>query len=141
MHNNQTLPPLLHTNGKPLVRLYGPPDTTDRGATVTMNFYDSRETFIDHSRVEAEAGRAKISLRTGCFCNPGGGETALELSRTELIACFDEPPSLEPGRFTLEDLRLCIDGKSNGAVRVSMGAASNFRDVYRFADFARGFLE
>ncbi len=137
----ETLPQMRHGNGKPLVRLYGPRNTRDRGATVTMNFYDAGGKIIDHTRVEKEAGRANISLRTGCFCNPGGGETALELSRTELIACFDEPPGIEPDRFTLEDLRLCIDGKSNGAVRVSMGAASNFRDVYRFAEFARGFLE
>ena len=108
----ENLPPLRHANGKPLVRLYGPLDTRDRGATVTMNFYDAHEKTIDHQRVEKTAGRAGISPRTGCFCNPGGGETALQLSRTELIACFDEPPTAESGRFTLDDLRLCIDGKS-----------------------------
>jgi len=42
--------------------------------------------------------------------------------------------------FTVDDFRLCIDGKSTGAVRVSMGVASNFEDVRRFVEFSRGFL-
>ena len=132
---------LHHANGKPLVRLYGPANTESRGATVTMNFYDAEDAVIDHLRIEEEASRANISLRTGCFCNPGGGETALELSRTELIGCFSQPRIVESNRFTPEDFRLCVDGKSTGAVRVSLGLASNFRDVYRFVRFAEKFAE
>jgi hypothetical protein len=36
---------------------------------------------------------------------------------------------------------LCIDGKSTGAVRVSVGLASNLEDVEAFIAFARAFLE
>jgi selenocysteine lyase/cysteine desulfurase len=35
---------------------------------------------------------------------------------------------------------MCIDGKSTGAVRVSLGLVSNLADVTRFLDFARGFI-
>ena len=35
---------------------------------------------------------------------------------------------------------LFIDGKSTGAVRVSVALASNFEDVRRFVEFARGLL-
>jgi selenocysteine lyase/cysteine desulfurase len=126
---------LRHTNGNAVVRIYGPLEQVRRGGTVTMNFYDPYGRFLDHRQIEAEANCAGISLRTGCFCNPGGGETALNLSRAELAACF----SGSQERLTLDDFRLCIDGKSSGAVRVSTGLASSFADVYRFAQFARRF--
>ena len=131
---------LHHANGKPLVRIYGPASTEGRGGTVTMNFYDPHGAVIDHLHIEEEAARNNISLRTGCFCNPGGGEIALQLSKTELIGCFNQPHIEASHRFTPDDFRLCVDGKSTGAVRVSLGIASNFADVYRFVHFVRRFL-
>ena len=130
---------LQHSNGSPLVRLYGPPNSRQRGATVTLNLYDSSGKIIDHLRVEEAATRRRISLRTGCFCNPGGGETALHLSKSELVGCFSQhqPPG---SRFTVDDFRQCIDSKGTGAVRVSLGIASNFDDVACFVDFVREFL-
>jgi len=126
-----------HANGDPVIRIYGPLDTDGRGGTVTMNFYDPSGRFFDHRVVEARANEHNISLRTGCFCNPGGGETALGISRPELVACFSQSQE----HLTLDDLRLCIDGKSSGAVRVSLGIVSNFADVYRFVEFVREFVD
>ncbi len=132
---------LKHANGRRLIRLYGPATAEGRGGAMTMNFYDAQDQVINHLDIEEAASRSNISLRTGCFCNPGGGETALELSKTELIGCFKNTSEAKVPRFTPEDFRLCVDGKSTGAVRVSVGLASNFRDVYRFVEFARGFIE
>jgi selenocysteine lyase/cysteine desulfurase len=42
--------------------------------------------------------------------------------------------------LSLDDFRLCIDGKSSGAVRVSTGLVSNFEDVQGFLQFAEGLL-
>ncbi len=128
---------LRHGNGAPLVRIYGPVTDHGRGGTITMNFYDPQGTFFDHLLVEQKANAGKISLRTGCFCNPGAGESALGLTRDELVTCFAQHPT----RFTPQDFHHCIDRKSTGAVRVSLGLVSNFADVYRFAEFARGFLD
>ena len=128
---------LTHRNGRPLIRIYGPLSTRHRGSTLTMNFYDSDGRFFDHRLIEREASSWNISLRTGCFCNPGGGEIALELSRNELVTCFSSADS----RLTFEDFRQCIDGKSSGAVRISLGLVSNFSDVYRFFCFARQFTD
>ena len=125
-----------HGNGTSVVRLYGAPSMKWRGGTVTMNFYHADGQVIDHLLIEAEAAKEGISLRTGCFCNPGAGETALELSKSELTACFGQNTNL-----TLDDFRLCIDGKSTGAVRVSTGLVTNFADVYRFIQFAKRFIE
>jgi molybdenum cofactor sulfurtransferase len=128
---------LHHGNGTPLVRIYGPVDTRDRGGTVTMNFYDPAGHFIDHRMVEQLANLDNISLRTGCFCNPGGGELALGISADELTSCFIRNAE----RMTLDDFRRCIDDKSTGAVRVSVGLVTTYSDIYRFLQFARGFLD
>ncbi|MBN2549006.1 MAG: aminotransferase class V-fold PLP-dependent enzyme [Anaerolineales bacterium] len=127
---------LRHANGQALIRLYGPTSIERRGGTLTLNFFESSGRAIDHRRIEALANQANISLRTGCFCNPGAGEIALGISQPELAACFTRSND----RLTLDDFRLCIDGKSSGAVRISLGLASNFADVYRFLQFAEGLL-
>ena len=129
---------LKQTNGKPLVRLYGPPTTDRRGGIVTFNFYGADGGAVDHRKVEELANKANISLRTGCFCNPGGGEVALGITGTELSSCFRQPE--HEAHLTIDDFRLCIDGKSTGAVRVSLGMVSNSQDVDRFIEFAKGFI-
>ena len=88
--------------------------------------------------LKQQANEANISLRTGCFCNPGAGEVALGISRVELDVCFTKPGHEE--RFSVDDFRLCIDGKSIGAVRISVGMVTNFNDVQRFLAFAKGLL-
>lgn len=126
---------LRHSNGLPVVKLYGPATMEGRGGTVTVNFYDRNGKVIDHRLVEREAIQRKISIRTGCFCNPGGGETALGLSSRELVRCL--PSSTD--RLSLEDFSMCIDGKSLGAVRASLGLVSNVADVEAYVDFAASF--
>jgi molybdenum cofactor sulfurtransferase len=129
---------LRHSNGQPLARVYGPHTTDRRGGTVTFNFYNAGGLPIDHRLVEQRANAANISLRTGCFCNPGGGEIALGISGTELNSCFRQ--AKHKTHLTVDDFRLCIDGKSSGAVRVSLGLVTNLADVERFLAFARDFV-
>jgi molybdenum cofactor sulfurtransferase len=129
---------LKHSNGVPLVRVYGPTNLLDRGGAVTVNFYDQDNQPLDHRYIEQQANEANISLRTGCFCNPGAGEVALEISRVELDVCFTQPGHEQ--RLTVDDFRTCIDGKSSGAVRISVGLVTNFQDVQAFLAFARGLL-
>ena len=133
----EQLTALHHSNGQPLLRIYGPLDTAMRGGTLTMNFFDPNGKYFNHHLIEIEAAQQNISLRTGCFCNPGGGEIALEISRPELITCFQQ--SMQ--RLTFEDFQLCIDDKSTGAVRVSVGLVSNFEDVYQFVQFVQRFVD
>jgi len=126
-----------HRNGQALIRLYGVPTTQMRGGTLTMNFYDPSGDFIDYRLIDKAANALNISLRTGRFCNPGDSEMALGFSKNELDDCF----SKHHERLTPDEFRLCIDGKSAGAVRVSVGLASNFADVYRFVQFAKSFVD
>jgi molybdenum cofactor sulfurtransferase len=129
---------MKHATSVPLVRVYGPTDTESRGGAVTVNFFNAQGQAIDHRDIEEAANRENISLRTGCFCNPGAGEVALGISRVELDVCFNGPG--HENRLTIDDFRLCIDGKSSGAVRISVGMVSNFADIERFLRFAEGLL-
>ncbi len=126
---------LRHRNGTALARIYGPTTTESRGGTIAFNFYDPEGTLIDYRHIEAQANAAQISLRTGCFCNPGAGEAALGLSEAELRDALAEDQ-----RMTLPELMIVL-GRVLGAVRISVGLATNFADVYRFAAFARAFLD
>jgi selenocysteine lyase/cysteine desulfurase len=127
---------LRHGNGRPLVRLYGPAGADGRGGTLAMNFYDPSGAVIAHPSIERGAGERNISLRTGCFCNPGAGELALGLTRAEIEGCF----AAGDARMTYDDLRRCIDPHEAGAVRVSLGLASNFADVFAFREYCRTLL-
>lgn len=125
---------LKHENGRPLVRVYGPLDTEKRGGAVAVNFFDPQGRVIDHNWIDEMATKENISLRTGCFCNPGAGEVALEISSSELTSCFTRPNHEQ--RLSYDEFRLCINNKASGAVRISVGAVSNFDDVEAFIRFA-----
>ncbi len=130
---------LSHGNGRPMVRLYGPATSIHRGATVAMNFYDPNGRLLDYRRIEELAGSQRISLRTGCFCNPGAGETAEGLTEDDMRAGLAAGADITLPRF-LEVIQH-RGGKSAGAIRVSFGLASNFADAERFLSFAAGFLD
>ena len=127
---------LRHSNGRELIRVYGPASMELRGGTLAFNFYDASRAAISHSTVEKIAAGQGIALRTGCFCNPWAGEVALRIGEEELTRCFGEAPD----RMDREDLMRRIDADSGGAVRVSLGWVSNFADVHRFLEFAKEFL-
>jgi selenocysteine lyase/cysteine desulfurase len=126
---------LKHGNGASLVRIYGPITTEKRGGTIALNFYDPDGSIIDYRRLEQIASAHNISLRTGCFCNPGAGETALGLSEEELCSALEKDQ-----RMTLPELMIVL-GRILGAVRISVGIVSNFEDVYQFVQFARTFVD
>ena len=77
--------------------------------------------------VEERARQENISLRGGCFCNPGASELAFGISR--IAECLDE-------NFTVQRFAECT-GRTVGAVRASFGIANNERDVERVAKFVR----
>ena len=127
---------LRHANGRHMVRIYGPLTTEDRGGVVTMNFYDPDGHLLDYRRVEELASLQRISLRTGCFCNPGAGETAEGLTEEDMLAAAADSADMTLPRFL--QIITHRGGKSAGAIRVSLGIASNFADVSRFVAFAAG---
>lgn len=135
----ENLVEIKHKNGQKLVKFYGPLNTEHRGGTLAMNFVDDSNRVVDHRWIEQKANCQDVSLRTGCFCNPGAGEMALGISSMELSSCFNRPDHEQ--RLSYDEFRLCIDGKASGAVRISVGLASNFQDVETFISFAQSLVK
>ncbi len=127
---------LRHNNGNPVVRLYGPANTERRGATVEVNFLNPEGKLIDCNKVERLANDQRISLRAGCHCNPGAREVALGFTQAEMLRCFSNKNTLSYEQF-LE----VIVGKTNGALRASIGLVTNFADVYKYMNFAETFVD
>jgi selenocysteine lyase/cysteine desulfurase len=125
---------LRHRNGRPVVELYGPPTNEARGGTIAFNFLDPDGRWVDERIVDREAAARRISLRTGCFCNPGAAETAFGIPSERLR-------SIRGSVSSFQDYVDAAGLKSGGAVRVSVGAPTNFSDVYRFIRFAAQFRD
>ena len=143
-----TLLSLRHSNGTPLAEVYGPHNTDRRGGTIALNFFDPHGSMIDERVVDRRASEIRLSLRTGCFCNPGAGEAAFNLSKETLRKVFhEEPRNTLPqlfkgeGGMSWDQFLADLGMQSGGAVRVSLGLVTNFADVYRLVQFARTFLD
>ncbi len=126
---------LRHGGGTPAATVYGPRPFERRGATIAFNFLHPDGSIVDERYVDRVARRHEISLRTGCFCNPGAGEIAFTISNETLVG----------GEFgaamTLDDYVETLGLPSGGAVRASLGLVSNFADVQRFLAFADEFVD
>jgi molybdenum cofactor sulfurtransferase len=129
---------LKHTNGRAVVRVHGPRTLESRGATVAFNVLDQNGVPLDIAEVEVKAGRAGISLRSGCFCNPGVGEVIYGLSAEQIEDLFREEG------LTFDGMRARVRerwGQEVGATRASLGIATNFADVFRFLQFLEEFRD
>lgn len=130
---------LRHSNGAPLVQLYGPGEAQQRGGAIAFNLLDPAGALVPYQQVEAEANAAAISIRSGCFCNPGAGEYSLTHTAEEVAGCVEQ--TLAAGVFDIARFHDCLGNKATGAVRASLGLVSNFADVRRFLDFLAGFRD
>jgi selenocysteine lyase/cysteine desulfurase len=130
---------IRHSNGRPLVNIYGPTTTEARGGTISFSLNDHKGMRLDYRKVEALANRENISLRTGCFCNPGTGEIVHNLTRNEMAQAFR---SAEPMSFEyFFDWARREYGRNPSTIRISVGIATNFSDVYRFMNFLASFVD
>ncbi|KAK3360417.1 pyridoxal phosphate-dependent transferase [Lasiosphaeria hispida] len=121
---------MRHSDGSPMITIYGPTDLKMRGGTVAFNFLDATGKVVDERLVAFESAAAMISLRTGCFCNPGAGESAFNVD-PNILRSLPRDEAITLDAF-IARLRL----PSAGAIRVSFGVASNTRDVDKFFGFA-----
>ncbi len=130
---------LHHSNGTRLLRVLGPVTTEQRGGTITFTLTDCDGRPIDDRRVEELANKQNISIRTGCFCNPGAGESAHGLGSSHMATFFSTDTPV-----TFSELRVQMMAQYDihvSAVRVSLGIASNFEDCFRFMAFMESFID
>ena len=116
---------LRHSNGAPMARIHGPAGTRGRGGTVAFSLLDPRGHAIDVRAVERDLAAAAISVRTGCFCNPGAAEAAFTLTRADIVR------ARRSNARTPDDYAAQAGIPGGGAIRASVGLASNFADVDR----------
>lgn len=119
---------LTHDDGRAAVSIYGPTTTEARGGTVSFNLLDREGRPVPYERVESSARTAGVSVRGGCFCNPGAAEVAFGMPALETRRCLEHLR----GGFTLARFRECLGHTVPvGAVRASVGVASLPDDVDR----------
>jgi selenocysteine lyase/cysteine desulfurase len=131
----ETLQSLRHRNGAPLVRIYGPRTTDRRGGTVAFNILTPDGRIVDERLIDRRAAQARISLRTGCFCNPGAGEAAFGITKQLLLERLSEPAT------NLDEYIAAVGMQSAGAIRVSLGLVSNIADVHHLVQFVQSFQD
>lgn len=120
---------LTHGNGGKFAVIYGPLMTVDRGGTVSFNLFDVTGKEVDERLVAEECASANISIRTGCFCNPGAGEAALKIRRSDILEV-----ARANGWHGGNSVQL-PHRPFQGALRASFGVASTLADVDAFMDF------
>ena len=125
---------LKHRNGLPLIKIYGSTNIENRGGTIMMNFFDSNGLQYPYPYIQASANKKLISLRAGCFCNPGIDEINSHITAQELNNYFDNRTAAD-----YDDMTSFL-GKLRGAIRVSVGIPTTKRDIERFILFATRFL-
>jgi selenocysteine lyase/cysteine desulfurase len=130
---------IRHKNGTPLVQIYGPTNMHHRGGTIAFSLDDPDGNRFDFRKIEALAYREKISLRTGSFCNPGTGEIVHNLTKHELAYVYGQPRGMSFNDFF--DWARNEHNLNPSAIRISVGIASNFEDVYRFMVFLQKFVD
>jgi selenocysteine lyase/cysteine desulfurase len=111
------------------VELYGPDCLTERGGTVAFNVRHGGGV-VPYEDVEAAARVAGVAIRGGCFCNPGAAATAFGLNPARTRACLQ-------GGFSISRFRACMRGRPVGALRASVGLATNVRDIDRLGALIR----
>jgi molybdenum cofactor sulfurtransferase len=136
----QQLTSLTHSDGSRLARVFGPTTLAGRGSTIAFYLLAPDGTPYDVRLIEAEAGRARISLRTGCFCNPGDGEVAHGIPREAMAQCFVGTTTPVSFDDCAEVLR-ATTGRTPNTMRVSLGIASNFADAHALLAFCRRFRD
>jgi selenocysteine lyase/cysteine desulfurase len=97
---------------------------------------------VPYSIVEERARSRGVALRGGCFCNPGAAESAFGFDPAAAARCLEAAE--HDGTFTIERFAACLDPERRhgvGAVRASLGMATNADDIRRAIDVVSSFLE
>ncbi|MFT4969426.1 MAG: molybdenum cofactor sulfurtransferase [Chitinophagales bacterium] len=129
----QSFKNLKHSNGANIIGIYGPKDTISRGGTIIFNVLDKEGHPIPFTTIEEEANKLNISIRTGCFCNPGVDEINNCLTSQDIAKYYtarEDASYLEMINFL---------GKMRGAVRISVGFITNQKDLDILVKFLKGF--
>ena len=117
-----------------MIQIFGPKDHQNLGGTIILGFYNQEGVRYEFEQIEEMANQHNISLRSGCFCNPGIDEVNNCLTDNELATYYS---SHEQGDF--KDMIKFL-GKMRGATRISVGIATTKNDIDKLMNFMRELL-
>ena len=131
---------LQHGNGRPAVVIYGAwanvqdiglEDALLPGPTIAFNVLRDDGSFVGYNEVSKLAGlnRPPLQLRTGCFCNPGACQEALQLGDDEVQSNY-----LSSNHVCGDHIDI-INDKPTGAIRASFGKDSTWEDLDALVTF------
>ncbi|KAJ1974725.1 hypothetical protein H4R35_003474 [Dimargaris xerosporica] len=141
---------LRHFNGHSVCQLYLEPEVLDtvvdlgltaerlpttmaklaqrQGPILCLNLRRADGSWVGYTEVARLANLSRISLRAGGACNPGAMHRWLQLDAATVKANLDQ------GHVCWDNHDL-IDGRPTGALRISFGAMSTFRDLQQWLSF------
>ncbi|CAG0912481.1 unnamed protein product [Notodromas monacha] len=129
---------LKHANGAKVTRIYGVKEECfskeTHGSALAFNLLRSDGSFVGFSEAAKMFELHDVSVRTGCFCNPGACQKYLNMSDDQVLANYKA--SIEfiltmyegAGHVCGDGLDL-VNGRPTGCIRISFGYMSGHRDV------------
>ena len=124
---------LRHGNGRPAIVMYGAWANADcakdhdslPGPTLAFNVLRDDGSFVGYNEVAklAALNRPPLQLRTGCFCNPGACQEALQLTDEEVQNNY-----LTSNHVCGDHIDI-INDKPTGGIRASFGKDSTWEDL------------
>lgn len=122
---------LKHSNGTNQLLIFGHPERKNTGSTMILSFINPDGNKIPFEKIDELANKDNISLRSGCFCNPGLDEINNCLTTDEISKYFN---SRDKGNYW--DMIDSIQ-KMRGATRISVGMATIKKDLDFFISFVK----
>ena len=104
---------------------------------MALSLSDAHGRPVPYWEVEAAARDAGIAIRGGCFCNPGCAEAAFAFPDARVRSCLDALGD----DFTIPRFASCLEDRTVGALRVSMGLGTVQADVERFLTFLTRYVD
>ena len=136
----EELAALRHGDGSPLVKVFGPQDMERRGATIALYLLDPDGRPYDVYDVEDDRGPQAHLGAQRLLLQPRrrrGGPPHLARRHGARASRTRAPRHAHAVPAAIEDKT----GKVPNTIRVSLGLASNFADVYRFMAFAESYRD
>ncbi len=114
---------LKHSNGQAQLKIFGPQNHQKVGGNIIFTVLNPDGKMIPYESIEPIANSNRISIRTGCFCNPGIDEINNCITSNGISKLFSNKTDVLEEEF-LSDIK-----KLRGAVRVSVGIATVKKDL------------
>jgi selenocysteine lyase/cysteine desulfurase len=117
-----------YKNGTPIVTIHGGVEPSQRGGSLALTFYSSNGNEVACEKVDILATKERISLRSGCMCNPA--MTGILIHQRKTVSMIEQ-------NVTFSELLVKAGKNSMGVVRISFGLASNQKDADAFINFVK----